>query len=348
MEPPDRSTSKSRVFCLVIYFLLGWFLFRGASLGGAAEENKTLPQTPPTSAEQAAALADVLDALQARYSTRLVLGEPMDVQGMKIIPVTLVGWGVGEQKGAQQKDILWGGGGVISPVGVIVLSTRGVEWLPVQRGLLTQLLEGISSLFLMVWRGKETIFQPPPSVPEEVAPYRETWLTRLFWTLPQDRFRFGVFPIPLGYRLLFLIGWLGAATLAGAFFPGIVSQVHRRLFETPVQAGLWGLLSLILGVLTLFLLALSIVGIPLMFVMGLLLIGALGLGLASIAALMGQRIAIAVRGRSISLPGAALLGAVLLGVLRLLPFVGWVLWVLLSILGFGAVLLAALRNYPRQ
>lgn len=280
----------------------------------------------------------------------MVLGEPLDVQGMKIIPVALIGVGLGEQRGDPRGNMSRGGGAVISPVGVILLSSRGVEWLPVQKGLFTQFLEGISSLFLNLWRIKEYSTQLAPSVPEEVtspqvrAPRAvPLLLTRLFWT-PPGRFRLGLLPIPLGYQLLFLISWLGTVILAGAFFSGFLQWTGSRLSETPLQAGLWGLLSLSLTLVTLLLLALSIIGIPLMVVISLLVIGALWLGLASIALLIGQRIARSIRGRSLSSPIAALLGAVLLGALRLLPFVGWILWMLLSILGFGAILLTLLRN----
>ncbi len=322
---------------------LGGYLLLVASLEGVAEENKTLLQSPAIPVDQAATLTSILEALQTGYSTRMVLGEPMDVQGIKIIPVALIGVGIGEQRGDQRESISRGGGAVISPVGVILLSSRGVEWLPIQKGLFTQFLEGISSLFFTIWKMRDYAIQPSPSVPEEIASPQKTLLTRLFWTLP-GRFRFGFLPVPLGYQLLFLISWLGSVILAGAFFSGFLNRIGYRLSETPLQAGLWGLLSLLLTLLTLLLLALSLIGVPLMVVISLLTIGALWLGLASIALLTGQRIALSLRDQPLSSPMAALVGAVLLGVLRLLPFVGWILWMLLSILGFGALLLTMLRN----
>ncbi|HWP48632.1 MAG TPA: hypothetical protein VNM22_15865 [Candidatus Limnocylindrales bacterium] len=336
-----------RVLAFGLGIFLGSYLLLVASLEGIAEENKTLLQSPTPPVDQAATLTSILETLQTGYSPRMVLGEPMDVEGIKIIPVALIGVGIGEQKGDQGGSMSRGGGAVISPVGVILLSSRGVEWLPVQKGLFTQFLEGVSSLFLTIWKMRDYATQPSPSVPEKIVSPQKTLLTRLFWTLP-DRFRFGFLPVPLGYQLLFLISWVGTVILAGTFFSGFLNRIGSRLSETPLRAGLWGLLSLLLTLLTLLLLTLSIIGVPLMVVIGLLMIGALWLGLSSMALLTGQRIALSLGGRPLSSPIAALLGAVLLGALRLLPFVGWILWMLLSILGFGAILLTVLRNHTGE
>jgi uncharacterized spore protein YtfJ len=279
MVQTKGSTPAFRVLAFGLGIFLGSYLLLVASLEGVTEENKTLLPSPTTPIDQAATLTSILETLQTGYSTRMVLGEPMDVQGIKISPVALIGVGVGEQRGDPRESMSRGGGAIISPVGVILLSSRGVEWLPVQKGLFTQFLEGISSLFLTIWKMRDYATQPPPWVPEKIVSPQKTLLTRLFWTLP-DRFRFGFLPVPLGYQLLFLISWLGTVILAGTFFSGFLNRIGYRLSETPLQAGLWGLLSLLLTLLTLLLLTLSIIGIPLMGVIGLLMIGALWLGLS--------------------------------------------------------------------
>jgi len=39
-----------------------------------------------------------------------------------------------------------------------------------------------------------------------------------------------------------------------------------------------------------------------------------------------------------------LIGGILLGLVRMLPFLGWIIWLILGLFGFGAVLLTRLRQ----
>jgi hypothetical protein len=43
-----------------------------------------------------------------------------------------------------------------------------------------------------------------------------------------------------------------------------------------------------------------------------------------------------------------LIGGILLGLLRMLPFLGWIVWLILGLFGFGAVLLTRVRHGRRD
>lgn len=289
---------------------------------------------------------DTVEELRRVFDTDIVLGKPLEIEDLKIIPLAAVGMGYG-QKGASDRGTMQGAGGIVSPVGVIVVSRTGVQLLPVSKGFIEQLLAAVSPLVLYVIRGERQ------QAPDEVSGTHPglswpTMLARLYTLLPDDGFKFGLFPWPLGLVLIFIAGWLVLALLISVFLPQQVGAIAATLQTQILRTGIVGLLSYGVVFILVAVFTVSMIGIPLT-MMVLVLTWALQLlGMVSIAALVGQRTATAM-GRVAASPGVAMLiGGVILGVVRIIPVLGWVVWLLLGIFGFGAVLLTHWRRVRHE
>lgn len=80
-----------------------------------------------------AIMTDLMDSVKDSYTVRRVYGDPIENDGVTIIPVAMVagggGGGAGEQPGEGEGE---GGGfgGMAKPVGAYVVTADGVQWKP--------------------------------------------------------------------------------------------------------------------------------------------------------------------------------------------------------------------------
>jgi uncharacterized spore protein YtfJ len=88
-------------------------------------------------------LKTTLGELERVLSSRTVVGEPIEIQGQTLIPLSSVGFGFGAGGGtgkapkteaAEGTGAGTGGGGGIKPVAVIVVSQEGVRIEPIKGG----------------------------------------------------------------------------------------------------------------------------------------------------------------------------------------------------------------------
>jgi uncharacterized spore protein YtfJ len=68
---------------------------------------------------------EVIDELKQLYATEITLGKPLAIDGVKIIPLATIGVGFGQRIAAPNREGLRGAGGVLSPVGILVVSDEG-------------------------------------------------------------------------------------------------------------------------------------------------------------------------------------------------------------------------------
>jgi hypothetical protein len=134
----------------------------------------------------------------------------------------------------------------------------------------------------------------------------------------------------LGGSLISVAVFYALAVLLFTFLPGRVKLVGQAI---PAHTGLvlgWGFLAAVVTVPAILLLAVTIIGTPLI----LLFIGAAGiLGYTAIAFLVGENL---LRGAN---PFAALsLGVLIVGLLTMVPVLGWLISLVLFIVALGAVL----------
>jgi uncharacterized spore protein YtfJ len=289
------------------------------------------------------ALRESVEELKRVYATEIVLGKPLELEGLKIIPLATVGLGYGQRQGTPEQGALHGVGGVLSPVGVLVVSPTGVQLLPIPKGLMEQLLGALAPVLAQVLHGEG----PTPDGRERGTRPRLTppeLLGALYAFLPKGGLTFGLFPWSLARVLLFVLGWLALALLSGVFFPRQVAAVAATLRDHPLRTGLIGLLGAGAVGLLAMVFTISLIGLPLTILVVLLAWAVQLFGLISIALLVGQTAAAAVQRPREAALEQILIGGILLGLVRLLPFLGWIIWLILGLCGFGAVLLTRVRQ----
>jgi uncharacterized spore protein YtfJ len=108
------------------------------------------------------ALRDLVSSATEAASVKRVYGQPIERDGMTVIPVATVGGGFGGGQGGAaaeageggEKPTSWGGGGAFSakPVGVYVIKDGELSWHPAvdtNRTILIGCLTGIVALLVV-------------------------------------------------------------------------------------------------------------------------------------------------------------------------------------------------------
>ena len=332
-RPVLRVIRTLRLCPIYIILLLGGVL----AVRGAAQQSSHAPLW-----------RDAAGELQRMHLTDMALGAPLVVDEFKIIPLAAVGIGSGHKQDAKAQGSIVGSAGLVSPRGVIVISPRGVQLLPVSPGFVEQFLNVVVPVILQVI-SKNNIDDESEALD---SPSQLRWpaiLAGLYTLLPENGLEFGLFPWPLGLIILFVLGWLALAVLVGVFLPQQVQAVATTLQENTLRAGLIGMLSYGVAFILAIVFAASIIGIPLSMIVLVFIWALTLLGLIGVASIAGRRIAMMVWHADASQMIAILIGGVLLGVVRVIPVLGWVAWMVLGIFGFGAVVLTRGRMaQPRE
>jgi uncharacterized spore protein YtfJ len=94
--------------------------------------------TRPPEGLDSASGDDLLRALAERVGgsadARMVYGEPVERDGVTIVPVAQVRWGFGIGSGFRENPLRTGGGGAVaSPVGYLELTASGCQYVPIKQ-----------------------------------------------------------------------------------------------------------------------------------------------------------------------------------------------------------------------
>lgn len=143
--------------------------------------------------------------------------------------------------------------------------------------------------------------------------------------------------------LLWTVAMAGLAGLVALLWPRAAARVGRRALEWPLSAFGMGLLTLIVGILLAVGLIITLVLSPVGAALAIALVVAVLFGQLAIGIVVGERLMPALTSRAVSPFWTAALGAglltLLIGLLDLLPWVGWVGGFLVTCAGLGAVVL---------
>lgn len=323
---------KYKILAAMVLLLAG--ISGGKMIAVAAAENPTKLSVNPE-------IQTALRGLNLIFTEKMVLGKPLEVQGLTLVPVATVGlgFGSGAAPGTEGPDRMAIGGGIASPAGVIVISKRGVQMLPIKRGFMGEIMAVAMPTISQVLRDRQTTSEPSAEgVVDISSPLRKVG-TQLFQMLLQNGFRFGFFPWPLGLIAVFLVGWLGLTLFIGTFVSESVAVTAQRLSSDTLRAGLTGLLAAILVLILAGILLVSVIGIPLMLILFFSAGAAWLLGMTGVVYVIGEKLARGLKRETLSLVSMLLIGGVVLGAVRVIPIIGWIVWLLIGLIGFGAVLL---------
>jgi hypothetical protein len=161
-----------------------------------------------------------------------------------------------------------------------------------------------------------------------------------------------------GFGVLDLVGWAFAAALFAAcsvlavvLAPGQVSAATRRAEESPGISLLFGVASVPAVVVLCVVLAVSIIGIPLLLLLAPAYLALVFFGALVAAYLVGRRVVFATGRYHVGNAMAAAVGAIILAAAYLIPFLGGLLVYGLALFGTGASILALVsrrraRTYP--
>jgi hypothetical protein len=148
--------------------------------------------------------------------------------------------------------------------------------------------------------------------------------------------------VVIGAKMALVAAWLGWSILLFAVGGRDLLNTSETLWEEPFRCfltGLTGVLALFLTALLMSSLAAVVIGVPLLF----LVVGiatALKLwGLVALFHAAGRTITRLVRGRRLNSLNQAVLGLLVLGAVKLLPYAGTWVWTAASLMGVGATLL---------
>lgn len=142
----------------------------------------------------------------------------------------------------------------------------------------------------------------------------------------------------LRWPLVLLLGWLVVTLVVGLAFPGQVAVAAGELARRPLfngLAGILGVLALCLSLAASVLLSVIIVGIPLLVIF---IVSGLVLkvfGMVSVFHLVGRRIGGRLSSGDPNPLMLTMVGFLVVGLVRLIPWVGQLVWLLAGVLGIG-------------
>lgn len=150
----------------------------------------------------------------------------------------------------------------------------------------------------------------------------------------------GPFSPTFWWRLANLFLTAVVLVIISILFPGTAANTADQLAKRALQSFLWGILIAFLAVPTTILLFITILGIPLAGLLWLALACAYYLGFAGLSSLVGEKVLTALGREQPELYLSALLGAIFIGLITWLPYVGMPVGWLLKITGLGAAVVS--------
>jgi hypothetical protein len=161
-----------------------------------------------------------------------------------------------------------------------------------------------------------------------------------------------------GFGILDIVGWLFATTLfvacsvlVAVLAPGPLSAAARKADESPAMSLLFGVASVPAVVVLCVVLAVSIIGIPLLLLLAPAYLALVFFGALVAAFFVGRRVIFAIGRYHVGNAMAAVVGALILAVAYLIPVLGDIFLYGFALFGAGASVLALVsrrrsRTYP--
>ena len=264
----DHFPSKNKKRKLLISVICSLFL---ANVTGIANGEPNFADNPDTRA--------AVEELKNAYSTDAIIGKPLVVDELKIIPLATVGAGIGRHATQPGVENMRGAASLMIPAGVIVVSKKGVKILQLSKGFFEQLFSALAPVILQIMN-----IEPGEK-------YKGGEINKI--SPEGKKFKIGQMVLSF-YSLivgLFLLGWFALALLIGIFLPNSVSEIASTLRHDFVWSGIIGSLFYGVAVLLTTMFALSLIGIPFAFVIIILTSALTMFGTVGIASLVGQSLA---------------------------------------------------------
>jgi uncharacterized spore protein YtfJ len=274
-----------------------------------------------------ASVRTAVEELKGMYSAEIIMGTPLEVNGLKIIPLATVGVGYGQHGMPSDTQKMQGAGGILNPVGIIVVSGKNVKLIQLSKGFIEQLVGALAPVIVQAVRlGQQ----------QAVGANGETY------KIPETQGKTGtertLISVYTQIVFYFILGWLPLVLIIVAFLPQQVTAAVSMLQQNYIRTGLIGLVGYGVAFLLTAVFTLSLIGIPLTFVVVILTCVFTLLGTVGLALVAGQKIAAALGKGTYSDIICVLIGGTILGIVGIVPVLGLIVWTIVVIFGFGSVL----------
>ncbi len=200
------------------------------------------------------------------------------------------------------------------------------------------------------FRGLDDVFEDMAnSLEQAVRGIRIPQFRRSFRTIIGRPFRWFVgWPGSLARGLFNMIVLFALTALTYSLFPRQVHHAGEAVIQKSGAVFGWGILAALLAVPLAFLLAITLIGAPLIIVEVLVLAAAATLGYTAITRLIGERIVnISSSGKANPL-GAIALGVLIIGAIGMIPIIGWLFSLVVLTAALGAALATRFGTVPLQ
>lgn len=155
------------------------------------------------------------------------------------------------------------------------------------------------------------------------------------------------------WAVLMALGGAVAVTVLSALLPRLMDEAAGAVTARPLPALGVGFLAFIAAPFLIILLMVTLIGIPLGLIAGALFLAALALSVSTVAWAVAGLLRGRVGKRSGPVGGFgrfvwSLAAFALIGLLGAIPFVGWLLWIVVYVIGMGGVLIGARTALSRS
>jgi uncharacterized spore protein YtfJ len=321
----DHFPSKNKMRKFLITAICSLFL---ANVARIANGEPDFADNPDTRA--------AFEELKNAYSTDVIIGKPIEVDELKIIPLATVGAGIGQHATQPGVYDMRGAASLMIPAGVIVVSKKGVKILQLSKGFIEQLFGALAPVILQMMNIEPGEKYKGGEIKKISPGGKKFTISQMVLSL---------YSLIVG---LFLLGWFALALLISIFLPDSVSEIASTLRHDFVWSGIIGSLFYGVAVLLTTMFALSLVGIPLAFVIIILTCALTMFGTVGIASLVGRSLAHAIKRKIISDVVIMLIGGTIMGIVGIIPVLGWISWTIVGVFGFGVVLRIQYAKLQRQ
>jgi len=143
-------------------------------------------------------------------------------------------------------------------------------------------------------------------------------------------------------KVLILLGFIGIAAILVSFMTPQVGVISSKIEKDWLKAFLWGILGVLLVCPFAFLLAVTIIGIPLILVELLFISVAMTMGYVAVTQIIGKKFTKAIRKPNQPMLVEVIWGLVILFLIDLIPFAGPFIKALVATIGFGGAIVTKL------
>jgi len=143
-------------------------------------------------------------------------------------------------------------------------------------------------------------------------------------------------------KIVVLLGFIGLAMIVVSFLTKQIGVISSRSEKQWFKMLLWGILSILLTVPLALLLAITIVGIPLILIEIVLISVAMTMGYIAVAQLIGKKFTKAIKKPNQPMIVEIIWGLFILFLVELVPFIGGLIKMLACMIGFGSAVMTKL------